>query len=109
VGKGASIVAGPCVGDADAVWEAEYGGSTDPEEGWVAYYNASANGGAVSYIKLDEHMDANTTTKADFCRRGRVYLNPDAGKGDTHQGNLFYYYIGKTLFCLFIERFHATT
>jgi hypothetical protein len=88
VGKGASIVAGPCVGgDADAVWEAEYGGSTDPEEGWVAYYNASADGGAVSYIKLDEHTDANTTTKADFCRRGRVYLNPDAGKGDTHQGN----------------------
>lgn len=86
-GLGAHIMAGPCSGGtADAVWAAEYGPT--PEQGWVAHESGN---GTLSYIKLDEHTDANTTTKADFCRRGRVYLNADAGNPNqaTHQGFVF--------------------
>ena len=89
-GPGADLVAAACsgaggaAGQADARWVQD----VNAEDGWLAWSTAG-NASELRYVKVDEHAAPNVTTRADFCVRGRVYLNPDPGaSGDTHQGFL---------------------
>ena len=40
---------------------------------------AWAGASRLLYVKVDEHRAPNATSRADFCVRGRVYLNPSPG------------------------------
>lgn len=77
VGSGASAVAQPCTSTAaDRVWTVPVYGP-----GMAIVGTAGPR-----YLKVDEQPRGNVTTKAGFCTRGDVHLDPDAGQGKTAQG-----------------------
>lgn len=84
--RNTSIVAKQCSSDpaADKVWFTTPSDSLEdePGSGWLFTVTEQED----RYVKIDEHTAPNVTKKADFCRRGRVYLNPDAGHVATAQG-----------------------
>eukprot|EP00038_Savillea_parva_P017529 m.20629 g.20629 ORF g.20629 m.20629 type:complete len:718 (-) comp3812_c0_seq1:251-2404(-) len=88
-----NIVAGPCTesradsrasseSSTDMTWVADASQASGGGPGWLAY-EAQGNT-TLYYIKLNEHTTANVSTKGQFCIRGSVYLNADAGVGTVH-------------------------
>ena len=88
-GPNSTIVAAPCEGGAaDAGWVEDVA----PRSGWLAWAQpgfGAGDGPKIRYIKIDEHAAPNVTSRADFCIRGRMYLNPSMGQGLQQQSFLF--------------------